>query len=558
MIEEADISQLMILILSIVGCDGQIRVGVTVLICSLSRTHAHSLAPEYKMMVDELLIADGLHYMAFNRPAMAVEVFTSAIRLDETRGSHFVHRAKAWSSMSDLQRALVDLNHAVLRDPFLGDVYAERGHVYRLLERYHECVRDYSMHLAQQPLDRMVRVMRGLSYARLGLHREAIMDFTVAIERLSASDARGLTGLCIMRAQSLVQVGHHCEAVHDLDRVLRFEPTDIDALELRAKVHCELGLERSAITDYTQCIDILSARFDPRSQQHSDDDDNDDDVNKSSHASPVMLDDVSGTSHALVEVLLNRSSVYSFLNRHEQAIADATAALALNAHCVEALVQRGTSLCDSNQVALALEDFEAALRLDDGCTAARVNRATCLRHLGQFEAAIEAYTEALRIDPECSTFVYVNRGATAHLLGCWAAAMADFDAALAADPECAYAYTNRGILKKRLGYFDEAHVDLKQAADMLSRAIKQRPQATALYYDRGRTLRALGLYAQAIAHQTTAICADHSFAHAYCERGYSHYEAGRFEAAKVEFDRAVELLPTRTYESSASRVQEDC
>jgi WD40 repeat protein len=117
----------------------------------------------------------------------------------------------------------------------------------------------------------------------------------------------------------------------------------------------------------------------------------------------------------------------------DQAIADLTAALALDPKSVPALALRATCYWGSGRHAEARADAEAALRLDPSCQEAHLVRGLFEAEAGNHGRAIEDFSAVLRADPKEARALY-HRGLSYTEVREYARAKADLDEAIRLDP----------------------------------------------------------------------------------------------------------------------------
>ena len=129
--------------------------------------------------------------------------------------------------------------------------------------------------------------------------------------------------------------------------------------------------------------------------------------------------------------------------RHDEALACFTRALALDPDHLEALGNRGGVLGALGRFEEALADCDRALALSPGHAMLLYNRGNALRQLGRLEEALESYDRALAITPGAAE-IWCNRGNSLRELKRPAEALASYNRALALRPDYAKALCNRG------------------------------------------------------------------------------------------------------------------
>ena len=265
----------------------------------------------------------------------------------------------------------------------------------------------------------------------------------------------------------------------------------------------------------------------------------------------------------------------------EAAIRSFGRCLDLDPTSAEAFGNRGIAKARSGDLRGAHSDFDAALRHAPESAFAWQHRANVLGEMGRHLEALSDYAEAIRLDPDEPKHL-VNRATSLAPLGRAQEALDDFSRALELDPLATVALARRADLWADLGEYERACADLQRALeiepedpdlrcalgrartlggdlfgalDVLNEALKRSPEHAPTYAARGIVLSDLGRYEEAVADQTTAL----QFADGFGDEGdpgpylatilnsraISLRQAGQIEAALADFDRVIELDPTR-------------
>lgn len=222
---------------------------------------------------------------------------------------------------------------------------------------------------------------------------------------------------------------------------------------------------------------------------------------------------------------------------------------------------------ERNEAALA--DLTAALALDPRHDDALVERAITHEQMGNAADALADMDEAIRVRPDAWT--HVVRGHVNLAAGHRGAALADFDHALELDPEYAWAHAERSRCLIGLERWDEALRDMARAADLDSESQWHRAHFAGLLLDLGRhaealravdqalaapdahgprdrawphalrawALHGLGRETEALAGLDRAISVDDGYTLSFAMRGWLLWEAGRLAEAERDFDRAL-------------------
>ncbi|MEU7002443.1 tetratricopeptide repeat protein [Nonomuraea sp. NPDC046570] len=232
--------------------------------------------------------------------------------------------------------------------------------------------------------------------------------------------------------------------------------------------------------------------------------------------------------HRMV-LLANRARLLAATGRAEEALADYTAAIAVDPAFPDNYLERGNLLLALRRHDEALADYESAITAGPPLPEAYYNRAELRTTLGDLDAALADLGHVIELDPAYLD-AYINRAGllaglerdaeaaadveaglalapgNPHLLsvlgqletaaGRFAEAESAFGAAIAAAPGLAAAWANRGVMRYAAG-------DLTGALADLDRAIDLEPHPD-LHLNRATALRELGRTAEAAAAEREA------------------------------------------------------
>jgi lipoprotein NlpI len=146
----------------------------------------------------------------------------------------------------------------------------------------------------------------------------------------------------------------------------------------------------------------------------------------------------------------------------ELALADASAAVALQPDQSQWHGLRGAIYLSKRDPANALADFDVALKLKADFIEAHAGRGEAHMLRGEFEPAIAEFDAAIAVKPYLAEF-YADRGRAYLLAGQSERAMQDFNEAVQRDPRAALAYKARWIGLYQAGRFPAAAADLQQS-----------------------------------------------------------------------------------------------
>ncbi|MET9503505.1 tetratricopeptide repeat protein, partial [Streptomyces sp. NPDC006622] len=130
-----------------------------------------------------------------------------------------------------------------------------------------------------------------------------------------------------------------------------------------------------------------------------------------------------------------------------------------------ALGSRGETHRQAGRYDQAIADLTAALALDPTYAWALGSRGETHRQAGRYDQAIADLTAALELNP---TYAWAlgSRGEAHQQAGRYDQAIADLTAALELNPTYAWALGIRGMAHRQAGHYEKARVDLERAVEM--------------------------------------------------------------------------------------------
>jgi predicted O-linked N-acetylglucosamine transferase (SPINDLY family) len=242
--------------------------------------------------------------------------------------------------------------------------------------------------------------------------------------------------------------------------ILGRDPNHFDALHMLGVVHIQLGEFEKALEQITRALTI-------RQETHA---------------------------HSNLAYALNA------LKRHDDALRQCDAALALKPDYIEALMNRGVALASLERFDEALVAFERVLALDPRSPEALSNRGFALASLNRHAEALASCDQALALAPRSAQSLN-NRGLALAGLRRIESAIASYDEALAIKPDYAEAAYNRGIVLAQAGRPGEA-------LESYDRALGLRPDYAEAHFNRAGVLRDLKRCDEALASRNRAFRLD--------------------------------------------------
>ncbi|MFJ9522942.1 hypothetical protein ACIRPK_32425 [Kitasatospora sp. NPDC101801] len=250
----------------------------------------------------------------------------------------------------------------------------------------------------------------------------------------------------------------------------------------------------------------------------------------------VLLTEPGLPAEHRADCFLARAGRYGAAGDHPAAVADCTAALALDPGSSRAYAARAVGLRALKQLPEALADYQRAVELAPGQPALLVQRGRLLRTLGRFEEALLDLDLAVGLDP-ADWLHRAERGETHRLADRPAEALAELTRATELNGAAAWPWASRGWVLHQLGLGGEALADL-------DRSLELDPRQPWALTRRAELHRRAGRFEAALTDLDLAVTLSPGWQWVVAERGETHRLAGRPGRALADFSRAIELSPT--------------
>ena len=243
---------------------------------------------------------------------------------------------------------------------------------------------------------------RGVAKVRLGRHKEALRDFSKAID-LNPRHAKAYNN----RGIAKIALGLPKEALLDFSKVIKRKPQRATVYNNRGVAKAKLGRHKEALRDFSKAIDL---------------------------------------NPEYTMAYNNRGSAKIVLGRFEQALRDFSKAIdqaiALNSEYAMAYNNRGSAKIVLGRFEQALRDFSKAIDLNPQYATAYKRRGTAKVALGLPQEALADFSKAVDLNLQDATAYHFRAQAYA-TLGDTTAARADFNKAL----DLATKQANKGLVK---------------------------------------------------------------------------------------------------------------
>ncbi|MGC1444560.1 MAG: tetratricopeptide repeat protein, partial [Xanthobacteraceae bacterium] len=119
-------------------------------------------------------------------------------------------------------------------------------------------------------------------------------------------------------------------------------------------------------------------------------------------ACSTLIDTLADQPTALAAALVNRGTIYWYINKSQLALTDLDRAIALDPKNERAFRERSNTYRTMGRLDKALSDANEAVRLDPHDAQAFEKRGNVFNNTGQSDRAIADYNEALRLKPDDS------------------------------------------------------------------------------------------------------------------------------------------------------------
>ncbi len=304
---------------------------------------------------------EGLEELADGRPAVALEKFNEALRLNPDyvdallqRGRLLARQGKEKDALADYARAvelrpadldlrleraelalamgeikqtIEDADKIIKAHPKLGLARYIRAVAYEHVNRFQEALADLDAAVEAEPKSALFRFERGRVRLQLGRIDPAIEDFTEAIEK-APNDYVYHTH----RAMAYLQKQDLAKAVDDFSKAVKLAPTRLDLYWARANTYLEMEQPEKARADGLTALELIE---------------------------PKKSEPGGAAAMARTLGLLARCSVR--LNEIEKALDEANRAIKLDPKWAGGWLARGLAELASNKPAEAEKDFTKAI-----------------------------------------------------------------------------------------------------------------------------------------------------------------------------------------------------
>jgi tetratricopeptide (TPR) repeat protein len=287
-----------------------------------------------------------------------------------------------------------------------------------------------------------------------------VMQSQVPLPDLAPENIEILAYVALQRGNFLQMLRQIDRAIEAYSRAIELNPNYTDAYNNRGVSYSDKEEYGLAIKDFNTAIELCANNtvfYSNRGATYSDMKNYDraiEDHNKAIELEPDFA-----------VAYYNRGEAYSNKGEVDHAIEDYNKAIELDPDYIEAYGNRGVAYHNKGEVDCAIENYNKAIELEPDSAHNYINRGAAHRKKGDNNRSIVDYNKAIKLD--CNNAIaYYNRGVAYFIKNAVDHAIKDYTKAIQLNPDYARAYNNRGVAWLRLGEWDKARADLKDAKNM--------------------------------------------------------------------------------------------
>ena len=230
------------------------------------------------------------------------------------------------------------------------------------------------------------------------------------------------------------------------------------------------------------------------------------------------------------------------LERFPEALAAYDEAIQLNNKNSQAWTGRGNSLYRLERFTAALAAYEKSLKLEPD-NAATINRkGRALYKLERYQAAFSAQEQAIEIEPDQAQYLS-DLGTALIGLGEYEKALAVYNQAQVLEPLDPRWWQNKALALQYLNRPQEAIRVYQEAVRTYDKVLKDEPNKTIFWIDRGNVLSKLRQMEEAIASYERALKIKPDSHLALVGKGNALFALGKHQEALSALDKALEIQP---------------
>ncbi len=409
----------------------------------------------------------------------------AAGRAVECRVVHQLRQAEKASGRGDRATAILCYDRAIGLRPNDARLYVFRGVAKCTKDDWDGGMRDYDKAVALDPTNAGARCRRASIYLAEAMEEKL---------KLIRGDREGA-------------IPDYDKPISECDKVIGFDPTNIEAFLLRGDAKRQKGDLDDAVRDFDQAI-----RIDPRS----------------------------------ADAYASRASAKQDMGDLQGAVQDYDRAVALEPKSASHHSGRGSAKLEKGDLESAIRDYEKATELNPrfARTLARVHvkRGKQRMDRNDTRGVMRDLDRAIELDPR-NTDAYHWRTFLKERKGDLKGAMRDHDKLVELNPKNAIVYASRATARRKSGDSAGAARDYKEAIRLCDQRIRLKPKDPVSYSSRASVKTAMGDEDGAIADYGRAIEVDSKNIQAYWDRGLARARKHDWQGAIRDFKKGKECWP---------------
>ena len=183
----------------------------------------------------------------------ALDNLNRGIALSKKNASAYVMRAEiATRSQHDFERALADMDSAIMLEPHYAGYFINRAYMKYNLDDYFGAMADYDYAVSLDPGSQEAHFNRGLLRAEVGDNNKAITDFSFVLKN-NPSNFMALYN----RALLYMRTGQYRDAVDDFTAILKKYPEFEAGYMARGEAKRRMGDYKGGDADYERAMAIF-------------------------------------------------------------------------------------------------------------------------------------------------------------------------------------------------------------------------------------------------------------------------------------------------------------
>lgn len=507
--------------------------------------------------------------LARNDTTAALDNLNKAIGLSKKNAGAYVMRSEIYTrSQHDFQRALADMDSAILLEPRYAGYFINRAYMKYNLDDYFGAMADYDYAIGLDPSSQEAHFNRGLLRAEVGDNNKAISDFDFVLKS-NPSNFMALYNRALLH----MRTRQYREAVADFTTILKKYPNFEAGYMARGEAKRRMGDHKGSESDMEKAMAIFRrnkthvSNFNPaeieataaikKAEQRALNGVNDE---------PETAEEIINRFNTLLTVNDNNPVKPEYANRQRGHVQNNNIEVEPMPMFVLSYYHQDNKLNAKTLYLREMDEVNEMRLLPGTLTLARGETQLSEEKIQRHFANIDYYNSLLS-HAKARSIDYFARAIDYLMVKNPDAALADIDDAISLSPQFMLAYMLRAdahYMQYRMAQARDAGAaslqgdapDMKSQAmlrqrqdvttldlmlDDLDQAIKLSPKNAYAHYNKGNVYMMQGDFTSAISCYTTAIEQQPDLAEAYYNRGLMYLRMGNKTLGVADLSQAGEL-----------------